>query len=399
MNKNKKTQMNKRFVAALLKVAAITVLVCGNVFLSRAQTRIESATDEFAYDFRVFFQINESELSRDYLENAATLDILDSLVREHGVETVNAVKVIAYSSPEGPYQFNLDLARSRATSMQAYLENRIPELKGKMSIDFGVSPEPKDLRELPRLRYAAFRLSFPYDLSIPIPRLPEDFRIDESLYALSGLNDMNPLIFSEEKLSCTIPAYNLDQRIPNTILAMKSNFLYNLATVYNVEIEVPIADRWSVVVEDVFPWWESINVVCLQMWEVGVEARYWLKPWKNPGTDKLKGFFAGVYGMSAKYDFQWVSSVDYQGEYWSAGLTGGWCTSLGRNKWGNLELSLGLGYLQSPYRHYLPTDSFDKLIRDPYRTGTARYFGPTKAKVSLVIPINVKTRKKEVSHE
>ena len=39
-----------------------------------------------------------------------------------------------------------------------------------------------------------------------------------------------------------------------------------------------------------------------------------------------------------------------------------------------------------------------KLIRNPYITGRASYFGPTKLKVSIVVPIRV-NRKKEVRYE
>jgi len=87
------------------------------------------------------------------------------------------------------------------------------------------------------------------------------------------------------------------------------------------------------------------------------------------------------------------------GEFVNNGLVGGYVIPLGRKKWGNLEFSLAAGILRTDYRHYLPTESYDKLIRDRYNVGKATYFGPTKAKVSLVIPINIPNRlaRKEVS--
>ncbi len=185
----------------------------------------------------------------------------------------------------------------------------------------------------------------------------------------------------------------------NTAFAVKSNVLYHAVTMFNVEVEVPVGKHISVLAEDVFPWWETGNKYCLQMLELGAEARWWFNGWERRSTSKLVGPFVGVYGMSAKYDFQNRSDVDYQGEYWSAGITGGWNFNLGREPWGRLELSLGLGYLRTGYRSYLPTDIYDKLIRNPYKTGIAQFVGPTKAKVSIVIPVNFKTGKKEVSYE
>ena len=184
-----------------------------------------------------------------------------------------------------------------------------------------------------------------------------------------------------------------------TIFALKTNLLYDVASALNFEVEVPIADRWSVMVEDVFPWWETGNKYCFQHWEIGVEPRFWFKPWDPEGKEKLRGFFVGPYLMSAKYDFQYDRSLNYQGEYWSAGISAGYAMPIGRKKRMNLEFNFALGYLQSDYRHYMPADDYSKLIRDPYEVGTRYYFGPTKAKVSLVLPINVPKKIKEVRYE
>ena len=187
----------------------------------------------------------------------------------------------------------------------------------------------------------------------------------------------------------------------NMIVAAKTNLLYDAATALNFEVEVPIADRFSIMAEDVFPWWETGNKYCFQLWEMGVEARYWFKPWKTVGMEKLRGWFAGPYVMSAKYDFQFDKSINYQGEFWSAGLTAGYAMPIGKKQKVNLEFSISYGYLESPFRHYQPTDDYTKLIKDPANDGTfiniLKY--PTKAKVSLVVPIGIPTHKKEVVHE
>ena len=182
--------------------------------------------------------------------------------------------------------------------------------------------------------------------------------------------------------------------------AVKSNLLFDLATAVNVEVEFPVADRFSLMIEDVFPWWNIGNKYALQMWEVGAEARFWFKPWEKLSTQKMRGWFAGAYGMSARYDFQYDTAINYQGEYWSAGVTGGYVAPLGKKKRLNMEFSISIGYLQADYRHYQPTDDYLKLIRDPYNVGTVRYFGPTKLKVSLIVPINFSRKiKKEVCND
>ena len=184
-----------------------------------------------------------------------------------------------------------------------------------------------------------------------------------------------------------------------TIIAVKTNMLYDLVTALNVEVEIPIANRFSIAAENVFPWWETGNKYCFQLWEMGAEARVWLKAWDARSREKLRGWFAGVYAMSGKFDFQFDKKLNYQGEFWSAGATLGYTTTLGRKEWGNLEFSISDGYLEAPYRHYYPTDDYSKLMRDKSEQGTlySYFIYPTKAKVSLVIPIPGK--KKEARHE
>ena len=185
----------------------------------------------------------------------------------------------------------------------------------------------------------------------------------------------------------------------NMIAAVKTNLLYDAVTGLNVEVEVPIANRFSVAWEDVFPWWETGNKYCFQLWEMGAEARFWFKPWETVGTEKLRGWFVGPYVMSGKYDFQYDKSLNYQGELWSVGATAGYAMPIGKKKRVNLEFSLSMGYMKTHFRHYLPTDSYDKLIHDP--AGDGSFYNifkyPTKAKVSLVVPISY--GKKEARHE
>ncbi|MBQ7421939.1 MAG: DUF3575 domain-containing protein [Prevotella sp.] len=185
----------------------------------------------------------------------------------------------------------------------------------------------------------------------------------------------------------------------NMIAAVKTNLLYDAVTALNVEVEVPIANRFSVTWEDVFPWWETGNKYCFQLWEMGAEARYWFKPWETIGTEKLRGWFVGPYVMSGKYDFQYDKSINYQGEMWSVGATAGYAMPIGKKKRVNLEFSLSMGYMKTHFRHYIPTDSYDKLIHDP--AGDGSFYNifkyPTKAKVSLVVPISY--GKKEARHE
>ena len=175
------------------------------------------------------------------------------------------------------------------------------------------------------------------------------------------------------------------------IFAVKKNILYDVASAINIEAEVPMFNRFSLMLEYVFPWWETGNKYCLQMVELGPEFRFWLNKWDRYSKDKMQGWFGGVYVMSAKYDFQLDVKFNYQGEYYSAGVSVGYVHQIkdlfGKPTNARLEFSIAAGYLQTDFRHYLPTDDYSVLIRDKYNVGRVSYFGPTKAKISLVIPV------------
>ena len=377
----------------------------------------------------IYFRFDDATLYPDYLDNRQSFARLDSIMHARTYADIDAILVISKSSPEGAFAYNQRLSARRARSMSNYLQEHYPLYMGKVTavtddeswpefraaiaadteiaegtrermldiIDSDVHPDRKEalLKSLPSWRYF-YRKYFPEFRFSAITLVfiqYDDIEIaDEPFYYVP----VEEIVMKEDNLS--VPML----RSKRMIAALKTNLLYDVVSMLNFEIEVPIADRYSIMVEDVFPWWETGNKYCLQMWEIGIEGRYWFKPWDPRGTNKLRGWFAGLYGMSSKYDFQYDRSVNYQGEYWSAGLTGGYTLPLGRTQWGNLEFSLGAGYLHTDFRHYQPTDQYEKLIHDRPGDGKASYFGPTKAKVSLVIPIlvpNATKSKKEVRYE
>ena len=379
----RQTQITRQNPAqkALQAIFAVFLMLIAGTVSAGAQERVKVEAGDFAYDFRIYFPFDDARFSPNYLENPETLAKLDSVIAVHGLDAIDHLVVIAKSSPEGPYNYNMNLSARRAASMRDYLLGRFPDLAGKIELENGVSPWPASRKkeDLVRLRYAAFRLVFPYDINAPVPEIAANtdaFRLD--------LPAEEPFVI--EPLSVVIP----ESKYKQMIFALKTNLLYDAVTALNVEIEVPIGKRWSIMWEDVFPWWEKGNKYCFQYWEMGPEFRYWFKPWDPKGVEKLRGFFVGLYGMSAKYDFQNDRKFNYQGEHWSAGISAGWSTPLGRKKRVNLEFEVAAGFLYTQNRGYFPADDYSLLIRNPYDVFTTTSpIVPTKSKISLVVPINI----------
>lgn len=169
--------------------------------------------------------------------------------------------------------------------------------------------------------------------------------------------------------------------------ATKTNLLFDAVGAVNVGLEIPVNNSWSVDLGWTFPWYLSKEWDwCYQLLWGDVEVRRWLG--ERTSDNRLMGHFVGLYAGGGLYDFQWRSTDGYQGEFFiAAGISYGYSMKL-NNNW-NLEFEIGLGYLQSDYRHYFHiTDAQGEeiLIRDNV-SGRFGYWGPTKAKVSLVIPI------------
>ncbi len=163
------------------------------------------------------------------------------------------------------------------------------------------------------------------------------------------------------------------------LMAIKTNLLFDVALMPNIEVEIPLGRRWSLNGEYMFPWWLINNDrYCLQLLSGGAELRYW--PGNRFRHKTLTGHFAGLYAGGGKYDLQWKEN-GYQGEFFiAAGLSYGYSLPLSR-RW-NMEFSLGIGLLRTDYRHYRARDNYKTLLWQ--NNGRYTWFGPTKAKISLV---------------
>ena len=126
-------------------------------------------------------------------------------------------------------------------------------------------------------------------------------------------------------------------------LALKTNMLFDIALIPNIEVEVPVGKCWSLNGELMFPWWLFDNdKYCMQILSGGLETRYWLDNKKKRNI--LTGHFAGLYAGGGKYDLQWKEN-GYQGEFFiAAGISYGYAKRISRNL--HLEFNLGIGVLR-----------------------------------------------------
>lgn len=403
------------------------------------------------------FKANSSQLFKVYRNNEKSLEKLYEVITNPVIlSRLDSVVIEATSSPEGGKKLNQELAEQRGVSLKTYIRwksNRIPE--EKIIVKFSVTgwqTLKKDIAadknfpfkeltleaisaDVPSLtidwrlrqvgngvvwkylkdnylwRYTSalsivYYLNIsdkPYGLDVDIARAIQDIEQAESRLAAER-NDELPVktdtvieTVTQEATETVQPESCTREPAFKPLFAVKTNLLFDAATILNVEMEVPIGRRWSIAGEWIFPWWKQDNGRAnskrnrLQLLSGTVEGRYWFGDrTKRP---QLTGWFAGVYAGGGLYDIE-RKAKGYQGEFFiMGGLSGGFTHTI--NKKGNLrmEYALGIGYLQTDYRRYEAFYSENHACEikkahnwHPVHKENGRYtwIGPTKLKVSLV---------------
>ena len=172
------------------------------------------------------------------------------------------------------------------------------------------------------------------------------------------------------------------------LFALRSNLL---VPALNLGVEVPIGKHWSVGADYYFPWiWpKKDNKNCFEFLGWGIEGRYWFGK-NRTAFDRLKGHSVGLYGYVGYYDFE-RNFHGHQGEFVNVGVDYTYAMAVGKRKALHLEFSLGVGYIYSEARQYTVIEANGPLISDKV-TKKVGYFGPTKANISLVVPIFQKVK-------
>ena len=441
---------------AVRHILTVILSVCGALLprIASAQS-VPAAEDTVTTEsYLLYYSHDDIEIDSTYLDNAQHINRIKRIFERS--PRVDSITIYAYASPEGAPTRNQWLSERRAEAARDLLLSVAPndsvisaknihlrpmgenweglerELRANYHLmnrdrvlkimEANVPTETKKWRlkkldngytyrmivqhHMPRLRVATWicvfvstpELETPDTVIVPLPApTPEVPVVPDSLPA--------DTLVVEPKKPAPAPAPEIEEVVVETglktLFALKTNLLYDALSLVNYSVEVPITKHASVLAYHQFPWWrwgEAKNQYCIRFLSVGAEARWWFLPQPRPATEKrrertcLMGHFLGVYGESGKWDFQWDRSICHQGEHWSAGLTYGYALPIGKHV--NMEFSISAGYASIPYRKFTPSEDFQHLWADPEGRGRWHYFGPTKAQVSLVVPITMKTKRK-----
>ena len=159
--------------------------------------------------------------------------------------------------------------------------------------------------------------------------------------------------------------------------ALKSNLLYDALLVPNLSLEASIGSGWTLAAGGMLAWWSK-----------DAKHRYWriyggdLEIRKYFGTlaksKPLQGHHLGIYGDFLTYDFEFGAKGYQSKATYAAGIKYGYSHPIANRL--NLDFALGIGYLHSNYKTYVPRDGCYVY----QETKKRKWLGPTQAEISLV---------------
>ena len=412
---------------------SFTIILLCMSFGARAAT--PQSGSELPSRLIFYFAHNSSLLMRDYYTNQTALEKFDEILRNPDfVSGVDSITIFGSTSLIGSFETNSRLSHERAMAVRTYIRwkhsgvynDRISVLSTVFNWDVlidliqndplvpngeealrilnssfndqwkitqikqlgGGSTDTYMTRNFAKYMRTATSVIFKYKakeeeaapkqeiVEVQKDSIPTPIIVEEVKEVIKVREEIPQPVISEPKMS-------------RPLFALKTNLLYDFLSGLNVEVEVPIGNRFSLAGEWIFPWWlYEKKQYALQILSGNLELRYWFG--QRTKDNLLTGWYMGIYGGAGLYDVEWKDK-GYQGEFIiPVGLSGGFAHKISKN-W-RMEYSLGIGYMTNKYREYIPEkcgyDDEWHLIKQ--KSAKSTWFGPTRAEVSLVWMINIK---------
>lgn len=196
------------------------------------------------------------------------------------------------------------------------------------------------------------------------------------------------------------------QTLVRPVANIGTNLLYDVCMAPSLEIEVPLAGRFSFAAATTYRW--MTDLIWQERTRIGIaeaEVRYWVptgSKWRAggqafgrsiaPGADVMRrGLHVGLYAAIYRYDFFYDPDGEQAKINGGAGLAFGWTFPLCAHF--SLDLSMAAGYVWGKYSKY---EFYDDIYQHYVWQGDYQrsYFGPTRVGVSLIWNIGGARRQK-----
>ena len=395
-------------------VASLLILIMG-VAEGHAQVAQQSKAKSLV-GIEVHFRWDDPRLDLHYMGNDKAFDRFAEVIDSIGLHMIDSVVIVSQSSPEGTWRHNQRLSERRAATMRRALNQRHPELSGRLHVHpdgeswerlreyvvndtrmkqstvnkvlsiiddntISIATKKWRLEQLPiyryllmtyypRIRNSVFCIIY-YDIPEPMAQLPKPVEVSKPIDSLL----VAPVCY-------LVPKYE-------PVLNVRTNLIYDMGTVLNVGVEYYFRNpHWSLVGHYTFPWWSNDKYYYyLQILDWDIEARYYLQHSKYHA-----GWYVAPYVHWNLYDISVNAELGWQGEGRGCGFTLGHAFRVGDNQRWKVECFFRLGLYQTLYDPYHASDPFNgKYYYDwPWapenfvpRNHRLLWMGPTGAGVTV----------------
>lgn len=380
---------------------------------------------------RIYYRQGSGRIDTLLGDNAEALASFIAAIRKsygNGFPEGSFLKAYSYVSLEGTESFNTKLCKRRSDSVIAYLRQHVSLPDSVVVQDMGydwktltalvedsdmpykeqvlvvllhtppgyISDKAGFLADVRKHELGNLKEGIPYkymerhffpkmrnsflEFSIGIKQTVDTLAREESKKSMDSLPVLPPA--SDSIFALPAPEEMIDTVIPASrspfYMALKTNLLYDASLVPNAGVEFYLGKGWSVAANWMYAWWKSDRKH--NYWRTyggDLEIRRWFG--KKAAEKPLTGHHVGLYGQIITYDFE-LGKRGYLGDRWSygAGVSYGYSRPVGKRL--NLDFTLGIGYLGGEYKEYIPVGNHYVW----QATRQRRWFGPTKAEISLV---------------
>lgn len=408
------TSVCRNLYLRLFKVILLSFLSCSVLFVSAQETRDS---------VKIYFHKGRTEIDLSLRDNRRSLEKISRRILEYRPDTafsICKIMVVGAASPEGSIELNRRLSELRAKRLFDHvcgysplpdtlktsvfvgrdwrgllrLVENDPGMPGKsetVELLQGIVSEVEasgngenKINELKRLRYGIpyrymYRNLFP-DLRASCLYIWYESK-RKSFPAMQVISHLHDTLYLPCKLSPfggETGGFQSGEKHGPFYMAVKTNLLYDAVLIPDIGVEFCLGKNWSVAGNWMYAWWKSDRKH--NYWRIyggDVELRRWFG--RRAVEKPFSGHHVGLYGQIVTYDFE-LGGKGYLGDKWSygGGVAYGYSLPVGHRF--NVDFTLGIGYLGGSYKEYIPLDGHYVW----QTTKNRRWFGPTKAGISLV---------------
>lgn len=372
----------------------------------------------------VHFRQGKAQLDTAFSDNGRQLTAIIAGIKsadKDSLLSLRSVKVVGAASPEGPVALNRNLSERRAKAVYDYVntyalfpdtlvsfvylgrdwgglrrmveeDEQVPyreEVLGLLSeITAAATPSTEgDATAIRQLMAIGGGMPYRYLYSRLYPSLRESGIVLD--YAFT------PRVrVGGPDVTATVPGAELEdlmvfgeaKQCKPFYMALKSNLLYDALALPNIGAEFYLGKNISISGNWMYGWWDKDSRH--RYWRAyggDIAVRWWFG--RQAHEKPLTGHHIGVYGGVVTYDFEF-GGKGYMGglpgrTLWDrcnrmAGIEYGYSLPVARRL--NIDFTVGVGYFGGKYIKYVPKGK-DYVWQSTHQL---RWFGPTKAEVSLV---------------